>query len=92
MLDPSDFHDTTIDAIRAEFPELIAIGIDMQHGTLRYSMRNLTNHSMRVILVGLWLRLDMADRVDHIAELQHYLQPGSQPPGLSLVIATAGRE
>ena len=86
-----DFRDPEIDRVRAEFPSLVAVGLDMERGLLRYSERNLTNHSLRAILVGLWLRLPREDREDHIRELEHYMLPSSDPPGISRLIAQAGQ-
>jgi hypothetical protein len=51
--------------------------------------KSITNHEMRAILIGFWLTLDEADRRDHIAELRHYLEPGSQPPPASVEMAQA---
>lgn len=60
-----------------------------EHLTLRLTTRSLSNHELREILVGLWLRLDPADRIDHIAELQHYLDLGSRPSGIAQQIRDA---
>lgn len=87
-----DFRDPEVDGLRREFAQLVAVGYDLDRGVLRFSERGLTRHDMRAILVGLWLRLPRADRVDHIAELQHYLQPKSRPPGIARLIAQAGNE
>lgn len=57
--------------------------------TLQAKTKNLTNHELRCILIGWWLTLDEDDKVDHIAELQHYLQPGSTPPEASVQSARA---
>lgn len=35
-------------------------------------LQNLTNHELREVLIGLWCRLDNADREDHIKALNHY--------------------
>jgi len=51
--------------------------------------RSITNHEMRNILIGFWLTLKDDDRRDHIAELQHYLEPGSRPPGAAVQMARA---
>jgi hypothetical protein len=51
--------------------------------------KSITNHEMRTILIGFWLTLDEADRRDHIAELQHYLEPGSFPPPAAVEMAQA---
>lgn len=47
-----------------------------EHLTLALTTRNLSNHEIREILVGMWLRLEEADRVDHIKELMYYLKNG----------------
>jgi hypothetical protein len=39
---------------------------------VRLSLKNMTNHEIREILIGLWCRLDLADRIDHINGLVHY--------------------
>lgn len=44
-----------------------------QGDQVRLRLQGLTNHEIREVLVGLWSRLDEADRADHIAELVHYL-------------------
>lgn len=46
----------------------------------------LTNHEMRMILVGFWLTMDKDDRRDFVKELTHYLEPGSTPPLISRAI------
>lgn len=51
--------------------------------------KSMTNHEIRNVLIGFWLTLDDADRRDHVAELMHYLMPGSRPPGMSVEIASA---
>jgi hypothetical protein len=53
----------------------------------RIQTRSLTNHELRNILIGMWLSMDDDDRRDHVAELDHYLQPGSRPPGVAVEIA-----
>jgi hypothetical protein len=60
-----------------------------EHLTLRLTIRKLNNHEIREILVGLWSRLDRDDQLDHIAELQHYLEPGSRLSGLAEQIRDA---
>ena len=57
-----------------------------EHLTLRLTLRSLNNHEIREILVGLWSRLDRADQIDHINELQHYLEPGSRLSGIAAQI------
>lgn len=39
---------------------------------LRLTLRNVTNHELREVLIGLWCRLDADDRADHINSLNHY--------------------
>lgn len=41
-------------------------------GNVRLTIRNLTNHELREVLVGLWSRLGRDDRIDHLRELAHY--------------------
>lgn len=41
---------------------------------MRLKLQSVTNHELREVLVGLWARLDPADRTDHINELTHYNQ------------------
>lgn len=53
------------------------------------SIKGLTNHELRALMVGLWLSLDLDDRVDHVKELQHYLGANSWPPPVSVHIADA---
>lgn len=62
-----------------------------EHLTLRLTLRGLSNHEIREILVGLWARLDKDDQADHIAELQHYLAaaPGTYLSGIAAQIRDA---
>jgi hypothetical protein len=60
-----------------------------EHLTLRLTLRSLNNHEIREILVGLWSRLDRDDQIDHINELQHYLESGSRLSGLAAEIRDA---
>jgi hypothetical protein len=39
---------------------------------IRLTLRGMTNHELREVILGLWCRLDRADRLDHINELAHY--------------------
>lgn len=55
----------------------------------RIQTRSMTNHEIRNVLIGMWLSMDEDDRRDHVAELSHYLEPGSRPPGVALEIAEA---
>jgi hypothetical protein len=60
--------------------------LDYDDEVVRVKWEGFTNHRLRNMLIGLWLALDEADRKDHIAELLHYLEPGSRPPGESRLI------
>ena len=62
-----------------------------EHLSLRLTLRSLSNHEIREILVGLWARLDRDDQVDHIGELQHYLknEPGTFLSGIAAQIRDA---
>lgn len=53
------------------------------------SLRGMTNHEIRDVLVGLWARLNEDDRRDHVRALAHYLEPGSVMPYVARLIATA---
>lgn len=39
---------------------------------MRLTLKNVTNHELREVLVGLWGRMSPADRADHIRELTVY--------------------
>lgn len=39
---------------------------------VRLTLKNVTNHELREVLIGLWTRLDDADRADHCEALFHY--------------------
>lgn len=56
---------------------------------VRVRTSQMTNHEMRAILVGMWLCLDEADRLDHIRELEHYTELESRPPEAAMAIARA---
>lgn len=60
--------------------------------TFRLRTRNLNNHEIRELLVGMWLRLDIDDRRDFIDELEHYLTEGSEPSALAQAIRDSGRD
>jgi hypothetical protein len=54
---------------------------------IRFTLKGLTNHETRNVLVGIWARLDEADRTDFILELvHHHTEPGSRLSGLSQII------
>lgn len=60
-----------------------------EHLTLRLTTRNLNNHEIREILIGMWSRLPRADQIDHIKELEHYLEPGTWLSGIATQIRDA---
>jgi hypothetical protein len=43
-----------------------------QGDLLRFKTERMTNYEVRELMVGLWARLDAADRADHIRELESY--------------------
>lgn len=45
---------------------------ERQDDLIRLTIKNASNHEIREVMVGLWYRLDPADRADHIRELSHY--------------------
>lgn len=48
----------------------------------------LTNHELRCVLLGFWLRLNAEDRADFIDELRHYLtRPAEELPPLTRSVA-----
>ena len=49
----------------------------------------MTNHEIRTLMIGLWARLDAADRDDFVAEITHY---HSDPAAYLPVIALAIRD
>lgn len=56
---------------------------------VRLTLQKLTNHELREVLVGLWARMDAADREDHIRELTSYQNDdGSWLSPVASVIAT----
>jgi hypothetical protein len=60
-----------------------------EHLSLRLTIRSVNNHELREILIGLWSRLDRDDQIDHIKELEHYLEPGSRLSGMAAQIRDA---
>lgn len=46
---------------------------------VRMTLRGLTNHELREVLVGLWATLDDDDRADHVDELTHYRDALADP-------------
>ena len=46
----------------------------------------MTNHELRELMVGMWARLDAADRADHIRELTSY---HTDPNGFLSSVASA---
>ena len=57
-----------------------------QGDRLRFKTENMTNHELREIMVGIWARLEPADRADHIRELQSY---STDPDGFLSQVASA---
>lgn len=45
---------------------------ERENDLIRLTLTNVSNHELREIMVGLWGRLNAADRVDHIRELTVY--------------------
>jgi hypothetical protein len=60
-----------------------------EHLSLRLTLRSLSNHEIREILIGLWARLDKDDREDHIKELEHYMTPEARLSGIAAQIRDA---
>lgn len=68
--------------------------------SLRLKIKNSNNHLLRNVLIGLWARLDAADRRDFMVELEHYAPlletpadyPGRHLPGISALIAGGERD
>lgn len=50
----------------------VVVRYEREQDMLRLTLSNLQNHELREIMVGLWARLDPADREDHIKELTEY--------------------
>lgn len=48
------------------------IRYDRRGDLIRVTLTSLTNHELREVLIGLWARLDAADRAAHINELLYY--------------------
>jgi hypothetical protein len=56
-------------------------------------LKGLNNHELRCLILGLWARLDAADRRDHLDELKHYLtRPFEEMPPLSQAVALGDQE
>lgn len=51
---------------------VVVLRYEREGELIRLALTNLTNHELREVLVGLWARLDEADRLDHIKGLIHY--------------------
>ena len=62
-----------------------------EHFTLRITTRQLNNHELREVLIGLWSRLNQDDQADHIRELQAYFEmaPGTYISGIAEQIRDA---
>src|SRR5436853_130545 len=61
---------------------------ERQGRVIGFLQRNMTNHELRDIMVGLWLSMDIMDRADHIKALQHYMHESSRPGDISRQIGT----
>jgi len=75
-----------------DFPHESAFRVHREGVVVHLQTHNMTNHELRNILLGVWLSLDVDDRLDHIRELEHYLLPGSRPPDMAAALAAAWRE
>lgn len=60
-------------------PDTAFFRYDRRAEMLRLTIKNQTNHELREMLIGVWSRLDDADRRDHIAELLHYVDALERP-------------
>ncbi len=58
---------------------------------MRLQTRHVTNHELRLVVLGIWLALDPDDQLDFIAELRHYTEPGSRLPSAAVAIADQWR-
>lgn len=57
-------------------------------GKVRFTVKGMTNHELREVMVGLFLMLDVADREDQLAALDHYAHdPKAKPSWLAEMIA-----
>jgi hypothetical protein len=56
----------------AKIPQDALLLYHRQGDLLRLKTESMTNHELRELMVGIWARLDSADRADHIRELQSY--------------------
>ena len=55
---------------------------------VRVKLDGMTNHELRTVLIGLWLRLDAEDAADFVKEIIHYADdPDSVLPPLARAIA-----
>lgn len=59
---------------------------ERQGDLYRFRFKGMTNHEIRAIIVGLWLKLDADDEIDLIKELTAYLDPNETPSRTSLLI------
>lgn len=56
----------------------VIVRYEREQDMMRLTLSNVQNHELREVLVGLWARLEPADRADHIQELTAYQgDPGS---------------
>jgi hypothetical protein len=59
---------------------------ERERDLLRFRTRNMTNHEIRALMVGLMLRLNEVDRRDVIDELTAYCDPKETPSDVSRAI------
>lgn len=78
---------------RHAYPSRCSLEYSRELTKLHFRQQGMTNHEIREVMVGLFLRLDADDRVDHIRELQHYhFDLDSRPSELAQLIVSSGRE
>lgn len=69
-----------------QIPQDAMLFYHRQGDQLRFKLESMTNHELREIMVGLWARLEPADRLDHIFELSSY---HTDPKGYLSQVASA---
>lgn len=72
--------------VRGTIPQDAMLLYHRQGDRLRFKTESMTNHEMRELMVGMWARLDEADREDHIRELTSYQ---NDPNGFLSSVASA---
>ena len=67
------------------------IRYERQDLMVRVTLKHVTNHELREVLIGLWCRLDADDRLDHLKAIQLYLRdPGAWLSNTARAIKMAG--